>query len=80
TMTAAALEIQQGHVDQSIPLIDQAHDADQPRLYALFAACVSDRFFSVASQNNPDLKMACTVDRTKNTSDSGSGKLSQSPQ
>ena len=79
-MTAAALEIQQGHVDEAIPLIDQAHEADQPRLYALFAACVSDRFFSVASQNNPELQRVCAVDRAKNPSDSGSDKVNQPPQ
>jgi len=60
-MTAAALEIQQGHNEQAIRLVEQARDADQSRLDALFAACVSDRFFAVASQNNPDLARACTV-------------------
>ena len=66
-MTAAALEIQQGHIDQAIPLVEQAHDADQVRLYALFAACVSDRFFSVACQNSADLTRASSVERSKNS-------------
>jgi tetratricopeptide (TPR) repeat protein len=66
-MTAAALEIQQGHIEQAIRLVEQARDADQSRLYALFAACVSDRFFAVASQNNPDLARACTVAGQKPT-------------
>lgn len=62
-MTSAALEIQQGHIEQAVRLIEQAHDADQPRLFALFAACVSDRFFSVACQNSPELTRACSVER-----------------
>jgi tetratricopeptide (TPR) repeat protein len=66
-MTSAALEIQQGHIDQAIPLVEQAHDADQARLYALFAACVSDRFFSVACQNSAELARVCSVERSKNS-------------
>ena len=34
-MTAAALEIQQGHTEQAIPLVEQARGADQSRLFAL---------------------------------------------
>jgi tetratricopeptide (TPR) repeat protein len=64
-MTSAALEIQQGHIEQAVRLIEQAHDADQSRLFAFFAACVSDRFFSVACQNSPELARACTVERRK---------------
>ena len=60
-MTAAALEIQQGHIEQAVRLVEQARASDQSNLDALFAACVSDRFFAVASQNNPDLARACIV-------------------
>ena len=62
-MTAAALEIQQGQTEQAIPLVEQAHAADESRMFALFAACVSDRFFSVASQNSPELARVCNVAR-----------------
>jgi tetratricopeptide (TPR) repeat protein len=78
-MTAAAIEIQQGHVEQSIPFIHEAHEADQSHLYALFAACVSDRFFSVACQNNPELQRACAVDRAKNPAAAASEKVLQPP-
>jgi len=64
-MTSAALEIQQGNIEQAVRLIEQAHDADQSRIFALFAACVSDRFFSVACQNSPELTRACSVERRK---------------
>lgn len=64
-MTSAALEIQQGHIEQGVRLIEQAHDADQSRLFAFFAACVSDRFFSVACQNSPELARVCSVERRK---------------
>ena len=67
-MTSAALEIQQGHIEQAVPLIEQAHDADQSRLFASFAACVSDRFFSVACQNSLELARACSVERRKTPS------------
>jgi hypothetical protein len=65
-MTAAALEIQRGHTEQAIPLVERAHGADQSRLFALFAACVSDRLFSVAAQKNPELARACNVTRPNN--------------
>jgi len=65
-LTAAALEIQQGETEQAIPLIEQAHGADQSRLFALFAACVGDRLFSVAAEKNPELARACNVTRPNN--------------
>ena len=68
-MTAAAFEIQRGHTEQAIPLVEQAHSADQSRLFALFAACASDRLFSVASQNSPALARACNAARPKSSSD-----------
>jgi tetratricopeptide (TPR) repeat protein len=67
-MTSAALEIQQGHIEQAVRLIEQAHDADESHLFALFAACVSDRFFSVACQTSPELTQACSVERRKTPS------------
>lgn len=67
-MTSAALEIQQGHIEQAVRLIEQAHDADQSHLFALFAACAGDRFFSVSCQNSPELTRACSVERRKTPS------------
>lgn len=68
-LTSAALEIQQAHTEQAIPLVEQARDADQSHLFSLFAACVSDRLFSVAAQKNPELARACNVTRPKSSSD-----------
>jgi tetratricopeptide (TPR) repeat protein len=76
-MTAAALEIQQGHVEQAVPLIERAHDADQAHLFARFAACVSDRFFSVASQNSPELTRVCRIERPKTNVAPDAGETEQ---
>jgi tetratricopeptide (TPR) repeat protein len=66
-LTAAALEIHQLHVPEAIKLVEQAREADQPQLFALFAACVSDRLFTLACQNNPEVAQACRVE-SRNTS------------
>jgi tetratricopeptide (TPR) repeat protein len=60
-MTAAALAIHQGDTSQAVKILDEAREADRPQLDARFAACVGDRFFSVASQSNQDLARACQV-------------------
>jgi tetratricopeptide (TPR) repeat protein len=78
-MTSAALEIQQGQIEQAVRLIEQAHDADQSRLFAFFAACVGDRFFSVACQNSPELTRACRVERRKAPSEPLSESLKSEP-
>jgi tetratricopeptide (TPR) repeat protein len=62
-LTEAALAIHQGDTSEAVKLIEQAREADRPQLDARFAACVSDRFFSVASQNNAELTKACQVTR-----------------
>jgi tetratricopeptide (TPR) repeat protein len=67
-MTAAALEIQQGRISDAVRFIEQARDADQSRLFALFAACVSDRLFTTASQGNQELAQACRVASRKTSS------------
>jgi tetratricopeptide (TPR) repeat protein len=67
-MTSAALEIQQGHISNAVQVIERARDADQSRLFALFAACVSDRLFTNASQENQELAQACRVENRKTSS------------
>ena len=62
-MTEAALAIHHGDTSEAIKIIEQARVADEPRLFAQFAACVGDRFFTVASQGNPELAEACRVHR-----------------
>ena len=62
-LTEAAIAIHEGDTGDAVRLIEQAREADQPQLDARFAACVSDRFFSVACQNNPELAGACRVSR-----------------
>ena len=66
-LTAAALEIHQLHIPEAVKLVDQAREADRSRMFALFAACVSDRLFTLASQNNPEIAQACRVE-SPNTS------------
>ena len=66
-LTAAALEIHQLHVPEAVKLVEQAREADQSRLFALFAGCVSDRLFTLACQNNPEIAQACRVE-SPNTS------------
>lgn len=63
-MTAAALAISEGDTSHAVQLVDQAREADQSRLFALFAACASDRFFAVACQNNDELTRACSIQRS----------------
>jgi tetratricopeptide (TPR) repeat protein len=62
-MTQAALAIHQGDMARAVKLIEQAREADQPDLFAHFAACVGDRFFTVASQSSQELAQACRIDR-----------------
>jgi tetratricopeptide (TPR) repeat protein len=60
-VTEAAIAIQQGDTANAVKLITDAREADRPQLDARFAALVSDRFFSVACQNNQELAEACRV-------------------
>lgn len=60
-LTEAAIAIHQGDTADALKIIEQAREADRPQLDARFAACVSDRFFSVACQNNAELAAACRV-------------------
>jgi tetratricopeptide (TPR) repeat protein len=60
-VTEAAIAIQRGDLARAIKLIEDGREADRPQLDARFAACVGDRFFTVASQNNQELAQACRV-------------------
>ena len=60
-MTAAAIAIHQGDMAQAVSILREAKEADRPQLDARFAACVGDRFFAVASQNNEELAQACRI-------------------
>ena len=62
-MTDAALAIHQGDTSEAVKIIDQARGADEPRLFAQFAACVGDRFFTLACESNQELAEACRVHR-----------------
>jgi tetratricopeptide (TPR) repeat protein len=54
-MTAAALNIIQGQVDDALPLIAHARAAQQP---GLFTSCVEDLFFVNAAAKNPAVATA----------------------
>jgi tetratricopeptide (TPR) repeat protein len=60
-MTEAAIAIHQGDTTQAVKFIEEAREADRPQLDAHFAACVGDRFFSVACQSNQELAQACRI-------------------
>jgi len=51
-MTAAALKIREGHIDDARPLIEQARAAKAP---GLFASCVNDLYFHDVTQKYPEL-------------------------
>lgn len=60
-MTAAAIAIHQGDTAQAANILREAKESDRPQLDARFGACVGDRFFAVACQNNQELADACRV-------------------
>ena len=64
-MIEAALAIHHGDTSQAVKLIEQARGVDEPRLFARFAACVGDRFFTVACESNQELAQACRIDQEK---------------
>lgn len=65
-MTEAALAIHHGDTSDAVKLIEQARAADESRMFARFAACVGDRFFTVASESNQELAQACRINQAKN--------------
>lgn len=60
-MTDAAIAIHQGDTADAVKILQAAREADRPQLDARFAACVGDRFFAVASQNNQEIAEACRI-------------------
>jgi tetratricopeptide (TPR) repeat protein len=65
-MTEAALAIHHGDTSDAVGLINQARAADEPRLFGAFAACVGDRFFTVAGDSSHELAQACRINQAKN--------------
>jgi tetratricopeptide (TPR) repeat protein len=62
-MAEAAIAIHQGDTSQAVKIIEEAREADRPQLDARFAACVGDRFFTVACQSNQELAQACRINQ-----------------
>jgi tetratricopeptide (TPR) repeat protein len=58
-MTAAALKIREGHIDEARQLMAQAHAANQP---GLFASCLNDAVFQDACQKHNELAEVCRMD------------------
>ncbi len=57
-MTAAALHIREGQVDEGVPYILLARDAGEP---VIFAACARDAYFIEASHKHPRVAEVCQV-------------------
>ena len=66
-LTAAAIAIHQFQINDAVKLVDEAREADRSRMFDLFTGCVSDRLFTLACQNNPELAQACRA-KSPNTS------------
>ena len=60
-MTAAAMQIHAGNVDDAVRLVQEARASDRSHLFGLFAACAGDRLFTNECQNHPELAKACEV-------------------
>jgi tetratricopeptide (TPR) repeat protein len=58
-MTAAALRIREGHIDEAVRLLSQARSGTDP---GLFAACVKDQVFRDASAKHPEVAKVCRLD------------------
>ncbi len=58
-MTAAALKIREGHIDDAVGLLSQARDGTDP---GLFAACARDQVFREASTKHPEVAKVCQLD------------------
>lgn len=58
-MTAAALKIREGHIDDARPFIEQARAGNSP---GLFASCVNDLYFRDVAQKYPELADALHLD------------------
>jgi tetratricopeptide (TPR) repeat protein len=60
-MTAAAIQIHAGNIDDAVRLVREARASDRSHLFGLFAACAGDRLFNSECQNHPELAKACQV-------------------
>jgi tetratricopeptide (TPR) repeat protein len=60
-MTAAAMQIHAGNIDDAVRLVQEARASDRSHLFGLFAACAGDRLFNSECQNHPELAKACQV-------------------
>ncbi|MEO6971370.1 MAG: hypothetical protein ABI217_10795, partial [Chthoniobacterales bacterium] len=58
-MTAAALKIREGQIDDARPFIEQARAGNSP---GLFASCVNDLYFRDVAQKYPELADALHLD------------------
>ena len=61
-MTAAALQIHAGNIDEAVRLVKEARASDRSLLFGHFAACAGDKVFSSACQSHAELAQACRVD------------------
>lgn len=59
-MTQAALDLQAGKVEDAARLIDEARTSDPSFMKGHFAACASDKFFTDAATNYPQLARSLT--------------------
>ncbi len=57
-LTAAAIDLREGNVDEAIPLIALAREGRKP---GLFATCITDAYFVEAAQKNPRVAEVCRV-------------------
>ncbi len=57
-LTAAAIALREGRVDEAIPFISLAREGRRPDL---FAACITDAYFVEASHKNPRVAAVCHV-------------------
>lgn len=58
-MTAAALELRAGNIEQTRQLVMQAREGKSP---GLFATCVNDFYFQEAAKKSPELADALHLD------------------
>ena len=57
-MTAAAIDLREGRLDEAIPFIRLARDGGEPDI---FAACATDAYFAAASRKDSRVAEACQL-------------------
>lgn len=63
-LTDAAIKIRGSDVVGAVPIINAAKEADESRLFSLFASCTTDMLFRDASRNHAVIEEACQVKAT----------------